>query len=78
MQESTSCTPALLILGLERVFDRPPDTPAVLPGLEYTRILQDRLKTAYVFACDQLHQGGMRQKTTSDVMVLGSPRVIVL
>ena len=58
VQESTSCTPALLMLGRELrtpadlAFGRLPDFPPVPPGPEYARRLQDRLERAHSF-----HQG---------------------
>lgn len=55
VQDSTACTPSLLMLGRELhtpadlPFGRPPDAPAVPAGPEYDRKLQDRLKTAHMF-----------------------------
>lgn len=77
VQESTSCSPALLMLGrelrtpAEMVFGRPPDTPAVPPGPEYSRRLQDWMETAHAFARDQLQKAGMRQKRNYDVKARG-------
>lgn len=68
VQESTSCMPALLMLGkelrtpVEVAFGKPPDTPAVPPGREYARRLQDRMESAHIFARDQLEKASMRQK----------------
>uniref|UniRef100_A0A8C5APC8 Gypsy retrotransposon integrase-like protein 1 n=1 Tax=Gadus morhua TaxID=8049 RepID=A0A8C5APC8_GADMO len=77
VQESTSCTPALLMLGRELrtpadlAFGRPPDTPPVPPGPEYARRLQDRLETAHSFARGQLLSAGVRQKRNYDVRSRG-------
>ncbi|KAK7884629.1 hypothetical protein WMY93_027752 [Mugilogobius chulae] len=77
VQESTSCTPALLMLGrelrtpAEMFFGRPPDTPAVPPGPEYARRLQDRIETAHTFARDQLQKAGVRQKRNYDLRAKG-------
>ena len=73
VQESTSCTPALLMLGRELrtpadlAFGRPPDSPPVPPSPEYARRLQDRLETAHSFARGQLLSAGVRQKRNYDV-----------
>ena len=62
VQESTSCTPALLMLGrelrtpVEVAFGKPPDTPAIPPGTEYARRLQERMESAHIFARDQLEK----------------------
>lgn len=59
-QDSTACSPALLMLGreirtpAEMVVGRPPDASLEPPGLEYARKLQDRLDSAHEFARDQL------------------------
>ncbi|KAI3374420.1 hypothetical protein L3Q82_006249 [Scortum barcoo] len=64
VQDSTSCTPALLMLGrelrtpAEMAFGRPPDTPRVPPGPEYARRLQDRMESAHAFARNQLQKAG--------------------
>ena len=64
VQESTACTPSLLMLGRElctppaMAFGLPPDTPAVPPGREYARRLQDRIETAHNFARVQLQSAG--------------------
>ncbi|KAK7919250.1 hypothetical protein WMY93_010534 [Mugilogobius chulae] len=77
VQESTSCTPALLMLGrelrtpAEMFFGRPPDTPATPPGPEYARRLQDRIETAHTFARDQLQKAGIRQKRNYDLRAKG-------
>ncbi|KAJ8333723.1 hypothetical protein SKAU_G00410420 [Synaphobranchus kaupii] len=77
VQDSTSCTPALLMLGrelctpAEMAFGKAPDTPAVPPGLEYARRLQDRLETAHAFARQQLESAGVRQKRNFDLRTRG-------
>lgn len=77
VQDSTSCTPALLMLGRELrtpaevAFGKPPDTFAVPPGPEYARRLQDRIESAHAFARDQLEKAGMRQKRNYDVRSKG-------
>lgn len=77
VQDSTSCTPALLMLERELrtpaevVFGKPPDTPAGLPGREYTRRLQERKESAHNFARDQLEKPGMRLKRNYDVRARG-------
>ncbi|CAL9687324.1 unnamed protein product [Knipowitschia caucasica] len=77
VQESTACTPALLMLGRElrtpreMCFGRPPHTPAVPPGPEYARRLQDRMETAHAFARDQLQKAGIRQKRNYDMRAKG-------
>nr|XP_023993051.1 uncharacterized protein LOC112069894 [Salvelinus alpinus] len=68
VQDSTSCTPALLMLGreirtpVEMAFGLPLDSPHVPPGPESARRLQDRLETAHTFAREQLVNAGVRQK----------------
>lgn len=75
VQDSTACSPALLMLGRELrtpaeiAFGRPPDT--VPPGCEYARRLQDRLECAHDFARNQLEKAGMRQKRNYDVKSKG-------
>lgn len=77
VQDSTSCTPALLMLGreirtpAEMAFGRPLDSPHVPPGPEYARRLQDRLETAHTFAREQLVNAGVRQKRNYDVHTRG-------
>ena len=77
VQESTSCTPALLMLGREfctpadLAFGRPPDSPPILLGQEYARRLQDRLETAHSFAKGQLLSAGVRKKRNYDVCSRG-------
>jgi len=66
VQDSTSCTPALLILGNPEVaFGKPPNTSAV------ARRLKDRMESAHTFARDQLEKVGMRQKWNYDVRARG-------
>ncbi|KAL7868740.1 hypothetical protein SRHO_G00101240 [Serrasalmus rhombeus] len=77
VQDSTSCTPALLMLGQELrtpaeiIFGKPPDTPTVPPGPEYARRLQDRMESAHAFARDQLQKAGIRQKRNYDIRAKG-------
>ena len=77
VQETTSCTPALLMLGrelrtpAELAFGRPPDSLAMAPGLEYARRLQDRLESAHAFAREQQLRAGVRQKRHYDVREKG-------
>lgn len=77
VQESTGCTPALLMLGRELrtppelTYGRPPDAPDVPAGLEYARRLQDRLEAAHNFARCQMEQAGIRQKRGYDVHTKG-------
>ena len=73
VQESTSCTPSLLMLGrelrtpAELAFGRPPDAPDCSPGPQYARRLQDRLESAHLFAQEQQQRAGVRQKINYDV-----------
>ena len=77
VQESTECTPSLLMLGrelrtpAELAFGRPPDAPAVPAGPEYARKLQDRLDSAHHFAREQLREAGVKQKRYYDVKSRG-------
>ena len=77
MQETTSCTPSLLMLGrelrtpAELSFGRPPDSLDAPPGPEYARRLQDRLDSAHAFARQQQEQAGLRQKRNYDVKTRG-------
>lgn len=77
VQDSTSCTPALLMLRRElrtpavEAFSKPPDTPAITPGPEYTRTLQDWIESAHAFTRGQLEKAGMRQKWNYDVRAKG-------
>ncbi|KAI2646047.1 Retrovirus-related Pol polyprotein [Labeo rohita] len=72
VQETTGCTPALLMLGRELrtpsslLMGRPPDAPDAPPGLEYAHQLQDRLQSAHEFARRQALQAGIRQKRAYD------------
>ena len=76
-QDSTSCSPALLMLGreirtpAEMMMGKPPDTPVDPPGPEYARKLQDRLESAHKFARGQLQSAGARQKRNYDVHTRG-------
>lgn len=73
IQESTDCTPVLLILYrelqtlAELLFGRLPDTAEDIPGLEYTKHLQDRLYNAHCFACSQLQAAGICRKRYYDI-----------
>lgn len=77
VQDSTACTPALLMLGreirtpVELSFGRPPDSTPILPGPEYARRLQDRLETAHTYARQQLANAGARQRRNYDVHTRG-------
>lgn len=72
-QDSTNCSPALLMLGreirtpAEMMMGRPPDAPATPPGPEYAKKLQDRLDSAHEFARNQLQNAAARQKRNYDV-----------
>ena len=76
-QDSTSCSPALLMLGREirtpavMMVGRPPDDPGVPPGPDYARKLQDRLESAHEFARDKLQLAGAKQKRNYDVHTRG-------
>ncbi|KAF7645993.1 hypothetical protein LDENG_00195090 [Lucifuga dentata] len=77
VQETSSCTLALLMLGrelhtpAEMAFGQPPDSPVTPPGPEYARRLQDCLQLAHTFARDQQQNAGMRQKWNYDVKAQG-------
>ena len=73
-QDSTSCSPALLMLGREiRTSGRDDDgqTPRhprwILRGLNMPGKLQDRLESAHQFARGQLQSAGARQERSYDV-----------
>ena len=76
-QDSTSCSPALLMLGREMrtpgemMMGLPPDAPVDPPGFEYARKLQERLQSAHDFARRQLQSAGARQKRNYDVHARG-------
>lgn len=76
-QDSTSCSPALLMLGreirtpAEMMVGRPPDDLGVPPGPDYARKLQDRLESAHEFARDKLQCAGAKQKRNYDVHARG-------
>lgn len=82
VQESTSCTPALLMLGRELrtpaalVFGQPPDMVAAPAGPEYARKLQDRLDSAHSFAREQQRSAGVKQKRNYDVQTRGRHFVV--
>lgn len=77
VQDSTSCSPALLMLGreirtpAEMMVGKPPDFPVDPPGPDYARKLQDRLESAHEFARDQLRSAGAKQKRNYDVQTKG-------
>lgn len=77
VQESTGCTPALLMSGREPrtlpelVYGQPRDAPDAMAGPEYARQLQYRLKLAHRFARHQAQQAGVRQKRCYDTHVKG-------
>lgn len=77
VQDSTLCTPALLMLGREirtpgeMAYGRPPDAPAVPPGPEYASRLQASLETAHSFARQHLLKAGIRQKRNYDLKTKG-------
>ena len=79
VQESTSCTQSMLMLGRELstpaalAFGLPPDTPPAPPRPEYARRLQDRLESAHTFARTQLQNVGVRQKRNYDLHHKGRP-----
>ncbi|CAI5668788.1 unnamed protein product [Oreochromis niloticus] len=77
VQDSTQCTPALLMLGrelrtpAELAFGKPPDAPEAPPGRDYARRLQDRLDSAHSYAREQLAKAGLRQKRNYDITTKG-------
>jgi len=77
VQDSTGCSPALLMLGrelrtpAEMAFGHPPGERGAGPGLDYARQLQDRLETAHEFARLQLESAGARQKRNYDTHTRG-------
>lgn len=77
VQETTGCSPALLMLGRELrtppqlMYGQPPDAPEAPAGPEYARQLQDRLDKAHKFARCQAETAGMRQKRLYDLRVRG-------
>ena len=77
VQESSACTPALLMLGRElrtpgeMAFGRPPEAPDIPPGPEFARRLQDRLESAHEFSRGQQLNAGVRQKRNYDVRERG-------
>ncbi|KAK5921445.1 hypothetical protein CgunFtcFv8_025150 [Champsocephalus gunnari] len=77
VQESSACSPALLMLGRELrtpavlAFGQPPDSLDTPPGPEYARRLQDRLDSAHAFARDQQKSAGVRQKRNYDTRTRG-------
>ncbi|KAJ8016400.1 hypothetical protein DPEC_G00006830 [Dallia pectoralis] len=77
VQDSTACSPALLMLGrelrtpAEMVFGRPPEEAPLPAGLDYARRLQDRLESAHSFARQQMERAGIRQKRHYDTRAKG-------
>ena len=77
VQDSTSCTPSLLMLGrelrtlAELAFGQPLDAPQVPAGPNYARRLQDRLDSAHVYARRQMRSAGVRQKRNYDLRAKG-------
>ncbi|CAI5661042.1 unnamed protein product [Oreochromis niloticus] len=77
VQDSTQCTPGLLMLGrelrtpAELAFGKPPDAPEAPPGRDYARRLQDRLDSAHSYAREQLAKAGLRQKRNYDITTKG-------
>lgn len=74
IQDSTSCTLALLMLGREiRTLQSwplgDPDAPPVPAGPEYASQLQDRLDSAYAYARRHLVTSGVRQKERMTCML---------
>ncbi|CAI5653216.1 unnamed protein product [Oreochromis niloticus] len=74
VQDSTSCSPALLTLAREirtpvemMMMGRPPDADGDQPGPDYARKLQDRMESAHDFARRKLISAGARQKRNYDV-----------
>uniref|UniRef100_A0A8C7Y7T2 Gypsy retrotransposon integrase-like protein 1 n=1 Tax=Oryzias sinensis TaxID=183150 RepID=A0A8C7Y7T2_9TELE len=82
VQESTSCTPALLMLGRElrtpamMAFGQPPDSEDTSLGPEYARKLQERLDSAHTFAREQQQSAGQRQNRHYDVKSKGRHFVV--
>uniref|UniRef100_A0A8C9VS90 Gypsy retrotransposon integrase-like protein 1 n=1 Tax=Scleropages formosus TaxID=113540 RepID=A0A8C9VS90_SCLFO len=80
VQESTGCTPALLMFGRELrtpvdlAFGSPPE-PEVggEVGPEYLRQLRRRLESAHAFARRHLTEAGGRQKRAYDTQCRGCP-----
>lgn len=77
-QETTECTPALLMLGREvrtpptLAYRRPPDTPQVPAGPEYATQLRQRLEQAHEFSRGQAETAGARQKRAYDLHIRGT------
>lgn len=77
-QETTGCTPALLMLGRELrtpptlAYGRPPDTPQVPAGPEYATQLRQRLEQAHEFARGQAETAGACQKRAYDLHTRGT------
>ncbi|CAI5656789.1 unnamed protein product [Oreochromis niloticus] len=73
VQDSTSCSPALLMLAreirtpAEMMMGRPPNADGDQPGPDYARKLQDRMESAHDFARRKLTSAGARQKRNYDV-----------
>lgn len=77
VQESTACTPALLMLRtelrttVELAFGRDPNSVHSPPGPMYAQKLQEGLESAHTFAQEQLQQSGWSQKRNYDVRMRG-------
>ena len=77
VQTSTSCTPALLMLGRElrtpalMALGQPPDGVDAPVGPEYARMLQDRLEVAHRFARKEQEEAGARQRRQYDLSARG-------
>ncbi|XP_039618348.1 uncharacterized protein K02A2.6-like [Polypterus senegalus] len=79
VQESTQCTPAMLMLGRELrtpaslEYGLPPEREERQSGLDYARCLQDRIDRAHAFARDHLHKAGLTQKRHYDIRAREHP-----
>lgn len=77
IQESSACTPALLMLGrelrtpAELAFGRAPDAPPIPAGPAYAKRLQDHLDSAHAYARRQMQVAGVRQKRNYDLRAKG-------
>ena len=77
-QETTGCTPALLMLGRELrtpptlAYGHPPDTHQVPAGPEYATQLRQMLEQAHEFLQGQAETAGARQKRAYDLHTRGT------